>query len=94
MWQRTKMTNPGQRMGVALTMMGILALSGCDNSSGTSAPSEPQVIPLVQGQEFETQPGDELQPEGEANIRVRHVASTDTKFVTLLSGSAEVVRRD
>lgn len=77
-----------------LILMLALSLAAC--SGGGEFEAEPVTGTseiLVLNDEVEVFPGDTVSdPSGNAEIRVRHEASSDRKFVTLLSGSAELVR--
>lgn len=93
------MKKQGSNSYVRLALLGmgfaLLAACGGDYSVGEKETpgDEPVVLALVQGSETEVHGGDELvDPEGNARIRVRHESSGDRKFVTLLSGSANLVR--
>ncbi|WP_336367657.1 hypothetical protein [Marinobacter sp. C2H3] len=78
-----------------LVMLCVLALAACDNG-GSSGPGESpatDTVVLSLNTEVEVFPGDSIiDPAGDANIRVRHEVASNRKFVTLLSGSAELVR--
>ncbi|RUO23644.1 hypothetical protein CWE08_03075 [Aliidiomarina iranensis] len=53
---------------------------------------EPVVVSLEINDEFEILAGDELRPDGEAEVEFRVNAETGARFVTLISGTAEVER--
>ncbi len=68
-------------------------LGGCEGRFQDSR-SENSAISMVTGQTYEVFPGDEVIPQSGANITVKHLLSTDTKYVTLNSGSADLLRGD
>ena len=84
------------RSALLVSGFALLAACGGDYSVGEKEPEaggEPVVVALVQGSETEVFSGDEVvDPEGSARIRVRHESSDDRKFVTLMSGSANLIR--
>lgn len=88
------------RRSLGLAVLGsvfaLLAACGGDYSAkekSSGADNGPVVVSLVTGNETEVFSGDEVvDPEGDARIRVRHESVNDRKFVTLLSGSANLVR--
>lgn len=97
------MSKYGLRHFIRLAVLGgsvaLLVACGGDFSVGEKQQDsgeqdgEPVVVSLVQGSETEVFAGDEVvDPDGNARIRVRHESSDDRKFVTLLSGSANLVR--
>ena len=72
----------------------VLLLAAC--GGGGDFEAEPVIGTgevLALNDEVEVFPGDTVSdPLGSAEIRVRHEGSSNRKFVTLLSGSAELVR--
>lgn len=84
------------RLALLGSVFALLAACGGDYSAKEKSPvtdNEPVVVTLVHGSEIEVFSGDEVvDPDGNARIRVRHESTDDRKFVTLLSGSANLVR--
>lgn len=77
-----------------LMLSGLLALGGCGKGSFDAA-TPVQVTAMVAGQEYEVQPRDRVEPDADGgNISVRHELATDRKFVTLLTGSATLIKAD
>lgn len=75
----------------AASFLGAAFLTGCGDSSSYSTTQE--IIPLAQGQEVLVNSGDKIQPMNEeTQIEVRHLLDADKKYVTLLRGSADLVR--
>lgn len=74
-------------------MVGVLLLLiGC-NSSGSFNKNTQTILPLSVGEELEVLSGDTISPADEqTRIELRHVLGTDKKFVTLVSGTAELIR--
>ncbi len=76
---------------IYLTAGVVLLLSGC-GSSGSFESAE-TIIPLSVGEEMELISGDRISPVNEeTQIELRHVLGSDKKYVTLVSGSAELIR--
>ena len=90
------MTHGICRLNIASIGLLVVALTvtGCSSDDYAATPeSEPQVVALDTGVETEVFSGDQvLDAEGDARIRVRHDDASNRKFVTLLSGSADLIR--
>ncbi|MFC4259160.1 hypothetical protein ACFOZ5_08980 [Marinobacter lacisalsi] len=73
-----------------------VSLTGCSGGGGGGDDSDdPTVDILNTGDTAEVFEGDELEKTTEeARIEVRHEEASNRKFVTVLSGSAELVRGD
>lgn len=73
----------------------ILLLAACSDSGGSSGSDSQEVEALQAGDTVEVFEGDQLeQTSDDARVQVRHEEGTDRKFVTILAGSAELVRGD
>lgn len=80
-----------------LTLLAAVLLAGCGGSSGGGSPdrSSGREVILTQGEETEVQPGDEVTAEEEGTrIEVRHLLEDNRKTVTLLAGSAHLLRAE
>lgn len=87
---------PGVVFGKAM-LLGFLLVAlttGCSGDFSLEPPKTgSQTEALAIGVETEVFSGDQVvDPEGDANIRVRHEEEGDRKFVTLLSGSADLIK--
>ena len=74
-----------------ITLFALLAfLAGCEGkiTEGKS------VITIQLDEEYEIRSGDVLTMSEGAEYEVRHVLSTDRKYVTLISGDASLLRGD
>ncbi len=71
----------------------LLILSGCEGRFQDKHVSD-SAIEMLTGVTYQVFPGDEVVPGAGANITVNHILSNDTKFVTLNSGSADLLRGD
>lgn len=75
----------------SLTLLLIIFLAGCSSSSSYS--KSETTISLVVDEEIEVFKGDEIKSIDESTeISVRHLLGSDKKYITLISGSAELVR--
>lgn len=90
------MTHRNRRLNIASIglLVAALTVTGCSSDDHAASPeSQQQVVALTLGVETEVFSGDQvLDAEGDASIRVRHDDAGDRKFVTLLSGSADLIR--
>lgn len=81
-----------------LLLTGIFLLSsmgaaGC-NSSSSDTPPNLKTIPLAVGTEYRVYAGESVVPGSEdTEIEVRHEITGDVKYVTLLQGKAEILRK-
>ena len=80
-------------------VIAIVTFTGCSSNSSSIAESNTTVttptttLSLVIGEEVEVYKSDEVKPEdSDTEISVRHLLGSDKKYVTLLSGSAELIR--
>ena len=64
--------------------------SGCEGKFEESTTTTAMSVNEI----YTVYPGDELVPDGSSEIRVIHTLSNDTKEVTLISGSATLLRGD
>ncbi|KIH76000.1 hypothetical protein SAMN05660860_02844 [Geoalkalibacter ferrihydriticus] len=77
----------------------MFSLVACDNT-GSRRTSSDGVVVMSLGAEYEILPGDVITPEDEnTQIEVLHVFGAgedggDLKFVTLISGSAKLIKGD
>lgn len=77
--------------------LAMYMLTGCGGSSGAGSEADEAGQTLVADPNTEVQvsQGDSLMPLSEdTEIRVRHEYTTDQKYITVLSGSASLVRGD
>ncbi|MDX1755696.1 MAG: hypothetical protein R3175_06535 [Marinobacter sp.] len=90
------MTHSKRRLNIAAIglLVAALALTGCSSDDHTASPaSKQEAVALALGEETEVFSGDQvLDTGGDTRIRVRHDDASDRKFVTLLSGSAELIQ--
>lgn len=70
----------------------LLALAGCGSGSNDK---KQESVAMVIGEEVAVYPGDTVAPEGEeTRISIRHEVGEEVKRVTLLEGSAQLLRGD
>lgn len=84
------------RLARLLLAASILVLAACSDSGGSgSSQGTPEVETLQTGDTAEVFEGDELEhTSDDTRVQVRHEEDTDRKFVTILSGTAELIRGD
>ena len=74
-----------------MILAGALLLAGCGHDSKSS--SSVEKISMVQGEAVSVYPGDSIAPgNDETRIAIRHEVGQEVKSVTLLAGSAELLR--
>ncbi len=73
---------------VVLTLMMAAVIAGCGSSSDSI--TDTGIIAMEIGVEYQVNDGDRVESDGadSTEVSVRHVYEDDTKYVTLLSGSA------
>ena len=80
---------------IAINLL-ILLLAGCGEESNKSVFKDSQtdgIYTLSKGDQSEILPGDKLEPTDDATeIEVIHTLDDDTKHVTILEGSATLLR--
>ena len=69
----------------------LALLGGCGEGSNKSVFSN-ETITMSLNTAYEVHEGDKVTPDGESKIVVNHVLDINTKTVTLLSGSATLLR--
>ena len=77
---------------IMATLAGALALAGCgdDNRGGGK-----ETVSMVVGEAVSVYPGDSVTPgSDDTRIAIRHQVGEEVKTVTLLAGSAELLRGD
>ena len=76
-------------------ILAVMVISGCGSEGDFEMQEKKTTLEANPEKELQVNPGDSLIPAGEdTKIRVSHDYSTDTKHVTILSGSAELIRGD
>lgn len=81
---------------LGITSLLILLFAGCgeeQNNSVFGSSSTDAVISMQTGQTSEVLDGDVLEPStANTRIKVEHIIDDDTKYVTVVSGSATLLR--
>lgn len=73
-----------------MILAGALLLAGCGNDSKSSGVEK---ISMVQGEAVSVYPGDSIEPGSEdTEISIRHEVGEEVKSVTLIAGSADLLR--
>ncbi len=75
---------------VVLAFVMAAGIAGCGSSSDSDSSPSTGIIAMELGVEYQVNSGDRVEPDGadSTEVSVRHVFEDDTKYVTLLSGSA------
>mgnify|MGYP005866646493 CR=1 FL=1 len=81
---------------LSITALTLLLLAGCSESNNKTVFQNADadgVYTLYAGEKSQVLPGDVLEPDGaDTRIKVEHILDDDTKYVTILSGSATLLR--
>jgi len=81
---------------LSITTLSLLLLAGCGESENKTVFGETAtdgVYTLNIGESSQVLPGDILEPNSASTrIEVEHILDDDTKYVTILSGSATLLR--
>ena len=80
-----------KRMIVSAVLAGAFALAGC----GSDSSDKREAAAMVVGEAVSVYPGDSVTPgSDDTRIAIRHEVGEEVKVVTLLEGSAELLRGD
>jgi len=80
-----------KRTVISMMTAGALALAGCGGGSNGSGGTE--AVSMVVGEAVSVYPGDSVTPTDDAaRIAIRHQVGEEVKTVTLLEGSADLLR--
>ena len=75
-----------------MILAGALLLAGCGHDSKSSSVEK---VSMVQGEALSVYPGDSIAPgSDETRISIRHEVGEEVKSITLLQGSADLLRGD
>ena len=81
---------------LSTTALSILLLAGCGEGSNKSVfgtDAGDAIINMYQGETTQIQKGDKLVPDNaNTRVKVEHILDDDTKYVTILEGSATLLR--
>ena len=80
---------------LSATALSILLLAGCEqnNKSVFGTDTGDAIISMYQGETTQIQKGDKLVPDNaNTRVKVEHILDHDTKYVTILEGSATLLR--
>ena len=81
---------------LTLTTLSLLLLAGCGESSNKSVFGDTAadgVYTMNAGDTSQVMPGDILEPnDANTRIEVEHILDDDTKYVTIIEGSATLLR--
>lgn len=85
-----------QLQTISLCALLLLLVAGCGENSNKSVfgtNKDGEIISMFEGETTQVQEGDKLVPDNaKTRVKVEHILDDNTKYITILSGSATLLR--